>query len=205
MRAMDYLVAAQGIDGSRIAAVGHSRNGKTTLLAGAMDERIALVIPAQAGCGGTAPCRVAPELSTPGPNGRSIVETIGRINTAFPHWFCANFKKFNEDPAKLPIDQHELIALCAPRPVLISAATLDLWANPDGQFEMLQAADPVYRLVAGEGMSVLGSAYVHTEKPQPLAPPTGRLAYFLRPGKHEMNATDWAAWLDYADVWLKAK
>lgn len=198
MRAVDYLVTAPGIDPHRIAVVGHSRNGKTAMLAGAFDERIALIIPAQAGCGGTAPSRVAAELSTPQANGRSIVETVGRINTSFPHWFCDVFKQFNDDPSRLPIDQHELIALCAPRPVLISAATEDLWANPAGQFQMLRAADPVYRLVAGEGIDA-------TVMPEPLHLVSSRLGYFLRPGKHEVTEADWEAWLDYADRWLKLR
>ena len=196
MRAMDYLVTAPDIDAKRIATVGHSRNGKTVLLAAAMDERIALVIPSQAGCCGTAPSRVAPELSKIGPDGKPAIETVAFINDTFPHWFCRNFKKFNTEPARLPVDQHELIALCVPRPVLVSAAASDGWANPDGQFEMLRAADPVYRLIAGEGMA-------SAEKPPASAPTEGRLAYFLRPGKHEMNEADWAAWLNYADLWLK--
>ena len=94
------------VDASRIAVVGHSRNGKTALLAGAFDERIAIVIPLQAGCGGTAPSRTSDTRA----------ESVKRINTSFPHWFDGNFKKFNDDPSKLPFDQHCLIALCAPRP-----------------------------------------------------------------------------------------
>jgi hypothetical protein len=139
---------------------------------------------------------VAPELAALQANGRPTVETVVRINTSFPHWFCENFKHFNEAPDRLPFDQHDLIALCAPRPVLVSAATLDLWANPDGQFAMLRAADPVYKLVAGDG---LGSG----EIPEPSHLLPSRLGYFLRPGKHEMNEPDWMAWLDYADQWLK--
>jgi hypothetical protein len=196
MRAVDYLVTAPGIDPHRIAVVGHSRNGKTAMLAGAFDERIAMVIPAQAGCGGTAPSRVAPELSAIQANGRSTVETVARITSSFPHWFCANFKEFGADPSRLPIDQHELIALCAPRPVLVSAATEDLWANPAGQFQMERAADPVYRLVAGEGLDA-------TAMPEPSKLVPTRLGYFLRPGKHEVIEADWNAWLEYADRWLK--
>src|SRR4029079_17441773 len=100
----------------------------------------------QAGCGGTAPCRVAPELLVLQPNGRPKVETVAVINRNFPHWFCGNFKTFNESAEKLPFDQHALIALCAPRPVLVSVATDDLWSNPAGQCQMLRAAAPVYRV-----------------------------------------------------------
>jgi (4-O-methyl)-D-glucuronate---lignin esterase len=195
-RMIDYLVAEPAIDPKRIAVVGHSRNGKTALLAAALDERIALSIPTQAGCGGTAPSRVAPELAALNPNGRPTAETIAVINRSFPHWFCANFKKFNDTPEKLPFDQHALISLCAPRPVLLSNATEDQWANPTGQFDMLRRADPVYRLVSGEGCDAK------------TMPETGklldsRLGYFIRPGKHSMTSADWKVWLDYADKWLR--
>ncbi len=195
-RMLDYLASDQDIDARRIAIVGHSRNGKTALLAAALDERIAMVIPSQAGCGGTAPNRVAPELSAPQANGRPKVETVAVINKSFPHWFCGHFKPFGEAPEKLPFDQHELIALCAPRPVLISCAVEDAWSNPPGQFEMLKAADPVYKLVAGDG---LGAAQM---------PETGRLldsrlGYYIRPGTHSMTRDDWKVWLDYADKWLR--
>lgn len=196
MRAIDYLEKQPEIDGKRLAVVGHSRNGKTAMLAAAMDERIALAIPSQAGCGGTAPCRVAPELAEKKANGRTIAETVERINASFPHWFCGNFKAFNQAVEKLPFDQHALIALCAPRAVLVSNATEDLWANPAGQFDMVRAADPVYRLVAGEGCAA-------TELPAAGRLVESRLGYFIRAGKHSMTPVDWAAWLDFADRWLK--
>ncbi len=194
-RMLDYVQTVPEIDAQRVAAVGHSRNGKTTLLAVAFDPRFAMVIPTQAGCGGTAPSRLPAELLNP-PDGKLIHETIKRINTAFPHWFCGNFKAFNDAPDKLPFDQHCLIALCAPRPVLLSCATDDQWANPRGQFEMLRAADPVYRLIAGDG---LGAA----EMPEIGKLLDSRLGYYIRPGKHSMTREDWKAWLDYADKWLR--
>ncbi len=193
-RAVDYLVTDADLDAQRIALVGHSRNGKTALLAAALDERVALVVPSQSGCGGSAPCRLPPELAAP-PDGKLIVETVKRINTAFPHWFCENFKAFNEATDRLPFDQHALIALCAPRPVLLSCAVDDRWANPAGQFEMLRAADSAYRLVAGDG---LGAAAM----PEPGQLLASRLGYFIRPGKHFMTRADWKVWLDYADRWL---
>ncbi len=194
-RMIDYLVTDADIDAKRIAIVGHSRNGKTALLAAAMDERVAMVIPTQAGCGGTAPNRLPPTLQNP-PDGKLIHETVKRINTAFPHWFCGNFKAFNEATDKLPFDQHCLIALCAPRPVLLSNATEDQWANPAGQFEMLRAADPVYQLVAGEGLGAEKMPEVGTLL-------DSRLGYYIRAGKHSMTGEDWKVWLDYADKWLK--
>ena len=192
MRCVDYLVTDPAIDARRIAAVGHSRNGKTALLAAAYDERLALAIPHQAGCGGTAPSRVAADLAAPQANGRPIAETIAVINKNFPHWFNAEFKTFNAAPEKLPIDQHELIALVAPRPVLLSNATGDQWANPRQQFEGLKAAEPVYRLLNAGGCDA------------PAMPPEDQLVkstlgYYIRPGKHSMTAGDWHVFLDFAD------
>ena len=195
-RAVDYLVTDPTLDPKRIALVGHSRNGKTAILAAAFDDRVALVVPSQAGCGGTAPSRVAGDLSAVGPNGRSLVESVQRINTSFPHWFCGNFHAFNEQPQRLPFDQHELIALCAPRPVLVSCASEDLWGNPSGQFDMLRAADPVYKLVAGDGLGAENAPAMSQLLPS-------RLGYYIRPGKHSMTREDWAMWLDYADTFLK--
>src|SRR5690606_7755752 len=104
-RCVDYLVTDQQIDSKKIAVFGHSRNGNTALLAGAFDERISLVIPHQAGCGGTSP------------NRRPVGESVQRINTSFPHWFSDTFAEFNEQVNRLPFDQHCLAAICAPRPV----------------------------------------------------------------------------------------
>jgi hypothetical protein len=180
-RAVDYLVTERSLDRRRIAVFGHSRNGKTALLAGAFDERIGLVLCHQAGCGGSAPSR------------GKIGESVKQINDRFPHWFNAAFKEFNEQPERLPFDQHALIALCAPRPVLLSNATEDTWANPAGQFEMLQAADSVYRLL---GVPGLGTAKMPA--PGELVP--SRLGYFLRSGKHSTTTEDWRAFLDFADA-----
>jgi hypothetical protein len=184
------------IDAKRVATVGHSRNGKTALLAAAFDERFAMAIPSQAGSGGTGPSRVATELAQIKANGRPTAETVAVITKSFPHWFCKNFSAFAEDLDRLPFDQHCLIAMCAPRPVLVSNATEDLWANPLGQFDMLKAAVPVYQLYAE---NPLGS-----EKPPEIGQLLkSRLGYFIRSGKHSMTAVDWAAWLEYADQWLK--
>jgi hypothetical protein len=183
VRAVDYLVTDADLDKSRIIVVGHSRLGKTALLAGAFDERIALVIPHQAGCGGTAPSR------------GKVGESVKRINTSFPHWFNANFKEFNDQVEKLPIDQNCLIALCAPRPVLLSNAVEDTWANPDGQFQVLQAADPVYRFLGVEGLEA-------KTMPEPEKLVSSRLGYYIRPGKHSMGKEDWKVWLEFVDKHL---
>lgn len=189
-RVIDYLVTDGDIDATKIIAVGHSRLGKTALLAGAFDERIAVVIPHQAGCGGSGPSRAAV--------GNKGAETVKRINTSFPHWFNAEFKKFNEEPERLPFDQHCLIALCAPRPVLLSNAVEDKWANPDGQFELLIAADPVYKLLGSKGLASKKMPAVGKLMNSPLG-------YFIRDGKHSMNREDWSAFLDYADKQLKGR
>jgi len=184
-RAVDYLVSDKDLDARRIAVVGHSRLGKTALLAAAFDERIALAISHQAGCGGTAPSRQND------PN----VESVEKINKNFPHWFCDNFKKFNDDPSKLPFDQNCLAALVAPRPLLFSNAVKDQWANPQGQFEVLKAAEPVYKLLGAGGLDA-------REMPEPGRLIDSRLGYYIRPGIHSMTKDDWKVFLDFADKHL---
>lgn len=180
-RAVDYLITDPSVNRKRIAVFGHSRNGKTALLAGAFDERIALILCHQAGCGGSAPSR------------GKVGESVKQINDRFPHWFNAAFKQFNAVPDRLPFDQHELIALCAPRPVLLSNAVDDQWANPAGQFEMLVAATPVYRLLGVSGLAA-------STMPLPGTLVSSRLGYFYRAGKHSTTGEDWKAFLDFADA-----
>jgi dienelactone hydrolase len=179
-RCVDYLVTDAQIDHHRIAAVGHSRNGKTALLAAAFDERIAIAFPHQAGCGGSAPSR--------GTTG----ESVKAINDRFPHWFNARFKEFNEHPEKLPFDQNCLLALCAPRPVLFSAAMGDQWSNPAGQFEVLKAAEPVYTLFGVHSLGVSNMPAVDQLVGE-------RLGYYIREGKHSMTPADWKVFMDFAD------
>lgn len=179
-RAVDYLVTDRDIDKNRIAVVGHSRLGKTALLAAALDERVALVIPHQAGCGGTSPSR------------GTVGESVKQINDRFPHWFDGTFKQFNDHPDRLPFDQHCLIALVAPRPVLLSNAVEDTWANPRGQFQVLQAADPVYRLLGAGGLDA-------KQMPEPGKLIDSTLGYYIRPGKHSMTKEDWKVFLAFAD------
>jgi hypothetical protein len=182
MRGVDYLVGDPDIDPKRIALYGHSRNGKTALLAAAFDERVALVVPHQAGCGGTAPSR------TKNPK----AETVKRINDSFPHWFNDAFTQFNDAVERLPFDQHCLVALCAPRPVLFTNGVEDQWADPEGQFQMLRAADPVYRLLGAGGLDA-------AEMP-PMGKLVGsRLGYFFRAGGHTVDADYWNVFLDFAD------
>lgn len=185
-RALDYLVQDVEIDGKRVAVVGHSRLGKAALLAGAFDERFALTIGHQAGCGGSAPSR------------GKVGEQVKQINDRFPHWFDAEFKKFNESVDKLPFDQNCLMALAAPRALLLTNGTLDTWANPEGQFEALKAAEGAYKLLGVKGLG-------EESMPPPGTLVGDRLAYHIRPGKHAMTPEDWDTFLAFADQHFKPK
>ncbi|MBP3959372.1 acetylxylan esterase [Gemmata sp. G18] len=185
-RAVDFLVTDKSIDAKRLAVVGHSRLGKTALLAGAFDDRIAVVIPHQSGCGGAGPSRSKNEKAEP----------VKRITTVFPHWFCANFTAFGDDTTKIPFDQHALVAICAPRPVLLTNAEDDQWANPSGQFDVLTAAAPAYKLY---GDTKPGADKV----PEQGTLSADRLGYFIRAGKHSMTPDDWKVFMQFADKWLK--
>jgi hypothetical protein len=168
------------IDSKRCATVGHSRLGKASLWAGAQDTRFALVISNNSGEGGAA-------LKY-----RHFGETPAIITKSFPHWFTSTYATYGPDPKTCPVDQHQLIALVAPRPVYVASATEDLWADPKGEFLAAKNAEPVYALFGKAGLTV-------ETQPSPDTPVGDHIGYHLRTGKHDINAYDWTQYLNFAD------
>jgi hypothetical protein len=179
-RAVDYLEKDPDIDARKIALMGHSRLGKAALWAGAQDTRFAIVISNESGEGGASLSR------------RNYGEDLRHLNTAFPHWFCANYHRYTGHEPLLPMDSHMLLALIAPRPLYVASAEEDRGSDPRGEFLAAVNAGPVYAL--------LGKRGIGTDQMPGLHQPVGdTVAYHIRAGKHDVTAYDWDRYLDFAD------
>lgn len=183
-RVMDYFEKEKTVDAKKVVLVGHSRGGKTSLWASAQDTRFAICVSNNSGNTGAA-------LSK-----RNFGETVKIINTSFPHWFADNYKKFNGRESELPVDQHMLIALVAPRPVYVTNATLDLWADPTGTYLALRNAEPVFNLYGVK-------SNLPTERPATNHPYISKpLSYHIREGKHNLDFFDWDQFIKLAKIYF---
>ena len=185
-RILDWLVTLPEIDPTRVIVVGHSRLGKTALWAGAGDERFAMVVSNESGCGGAALER------------RNYGETVRRITTSFPHWFAPTFATYADRETELPIDQHVVLAMTAPRPLYVSSAVEDRWADPRGEFLAAVAAGPVWELFGKVGLGTDTYPAVDTAI-------GNSIGYHVRSGPHDITAVDWGHFVDFATRVLPAK
>lgn len=184
-RVMDYFKTDKEIDFKKVALVGHSRGGKTALWAAAQDQRFAMVFSSCSGSTGASLAR------------RKYGETVSLINKQFGYWFNNNYKKYSNNVNSLPVDQHMLIGLIAPRPVYTTNATQDRWADPYGSFLSLVNAKPVYDLyhqavILPKDMPAVNSPILNSA-----------LAYHFREGKHDLNVYDWTNFIRFANLRFK--
>jgi len=183
-RALDYLQTVSEIDARKVALMGHSKLGKATLWAVAQDQRFALAISAQSGCGGAALWR------------RKYGETLAKISV-FPYWLCTNSRKFINNEHDLPVDQHMMLALIAPRPLYVSSAESDTWADPRGEYVSAYHASEVYELLGKKGLMSektpeVGKAILE-----------GTVGYHIRKGGHSVKAYDWEQYLAFMELHLR--
>lgn len=185
-RALDYFETDKDIDAKRVAITGCSRLGKTVLWAGARDRRFAMVIASCSGEGGAALSR------------RNYGETIKHLAapSRYDYQFCANYQKYGDNVAQFPVDSHMLLALIAPRPVLLQTGNTDIWSDPYGEFLAAIAAEPVYELLGGKGLG--------TDKmPPPDKPILHTIGFFMHTGGHGCYPPDWNIFLEFMQMHLK--
>lgn len=185
-RAMDYLETEKSVDDSKVAIVGFSKLGKSTLWAGASDARFALVMSQNSGCAGAALWK------------RNFGENL-KYMSRFPHWLCDNAKKYIGREADLPVDQHMLLACIAPRPIYITSGINDMWADNIGEYIAAYNATPVYELFGLKGQST-------EERPRVNEPANDRaLSYSIRSGAHGYEPTDWIEYINFMDFHFNKK
>jgi (4-O-methyl)-D-glucuronate---lignin esterase len=179
-RAMDYLETQKSVDKDKVAIVGFSKLGKSTLWAGASDTRFAMVLSQNSGCAGAALWK------------RKFGENL-KYMARFPHWLCDNAKKYIGVEEDLPVDQHMLLACIAPRPVYVVSGINDMWADNMGEYLSTHHATPVYELFGLKGQPSI-------DRPEVNVPVDDRaLAYHVRSGAHGYEQTDWDAYIKFMD------
>ncbi len=183
-RAMDYFETDADIDEKRVAVIGHSRGGKTALWCGAQDERFAIVISNESGCTGAMLARA------------KRGERVKDINRVFPHWFCANYRAYEDKEETMPVDQHELLALIAPRPLYVGSAEIDTEVAPEDEFYSLKAAEPVYKLFGIAGLTETELPPINT----PLVSHDNKLGYHIKEGGHSLKLYDWEQYIKFAQL-----
>ncbi len=184
-RVLDYLLTDPQVDHGKVAVMGFSRLGKAALWAGAQDQRFAMVISNNTGTLGASLSRREGYVE-----GK---EPLAAINRKYAYWFARNMAQYVDNPGLLPVDQHQLIALMAPRPVYIASASEDLWADPLGEFEGGKYASSVYQLLGKDVLLESQAAASNTQA-------NSVVGYHLRPGKHEVMLYDWQRFMDFADL-----
>ncbi len=183
-RALDYFETADDVDGSRVALLGVSRLGKTVLWAGARDTRFAAVIASCSGEGGAAIAR------------RNYGELLDHLAVRFGYQFSGNYSNYKGRVDEFPVDAHMLVALLAPRPLLLQTGDEDKWSDPRGEFEAAVAASPVYELLGKKGLGT-------DEMPAPGEPILNDLGYLMHDGGHGMRPPDWDVFLTFLTKYLE--
>ena len=178
---IDWLETQDYVDMNGIVVTGHSRGGKTALIGGIMDERIALAVPNGSGAGGSGNWRFGDFGGSYRDEG--IAESLSKITRTFPYWFAPELRTFSGQETRLPFDLHTVKALMAPRGLLSADGTEDWWANPRNSQRTTEAAKEVYKLLG---------------VPE-------KIGHHIRSGGHSQNAEDWEALFDFADFIIRGK